>query len=119
MPDAAQALWPNGPSSMLGNVESGRQKRAEATVTPEWHELSEKEQQTILNASKELTEEAEINKWDEALYEHKSIILPKGSATDMPRGGWQDKITSPDIQRFDLPDGRIIMRYKPGEVPTS
>ena len=91
---------------MLGN-----QRMAETTKSPEWEDLSEAEQKSVLKSSKVLEKDTPgYNKWDESLYQYKSIVLPEGTIKDFPRGGMDDKSLPSEVQRFDLPDGRVILR---------
>ncbi len=84
---------------------------ADTTKIP-WASLDADSQQNLLSGAYVPQTNGELNKYDETLTEHGSVILPVNPFG--PRD-WQDKSFPTDIERYDLPDGRVILRKKPRE----
>jgi len=80
------------------------------TNKPQWSDLDPIEQKQILKGSKELKEGPELDKYDESLAKYKSIILPNKEAFGPDE--WQDKVLPKSIDRYDLPDGRVLLRMQ-------
>lgn len=103
MPTAAEALYPNGPNSTLGN------QQGPARIA--WGSLKEDEQKQLMKSAKRLEPGTpESNKFDEALFEHGIIHLPAES--DGQPIKYIDSIHNAlpsSINRYDLPDGSIIL----------
>lgn len=95
-------------------IEEGRIKVAETTKMP-WDKLSKEEQNQLLSSSKTLEEGPELNKYDESLMEHGSVILPSKKVFGPKE--WQDKLFPSDVERYDLPDGRVILRRANQKAP--
>jgi hypothetical protein len=98
---ADKANWEKVSSTREGK------KYAETTKIP-WSALSSQEQQALIRNSYVPKTEGEMNKYDDTLARYGSVVLP--SKAIFGADEWQDKSFSPDVQRYDLPDGRVILK---------
>ena len=89
---------------------------AESNKVP-WSRLGEVEHQQLLSGAYEPKTEGERNKYDETLYEHGSVILDSKKAFGPKK--WQDKNLPEDVDRYDLPDGRVLLKLRGNKALTS
>jgi len=113
-PQPPQQAQTDSPFSILqrlgvwGTTPQASGTQVAATTKIPWASLSPQDQQLLVRQSRELKDGPELNKYDESLYQYGSVILP-GADTFGPKE-WQDKTFGPDIERYDMPDGRVILR---------
>jgi hypothetical protein len=83
---------------------------AQATQIP-WEQLSPAEQNVLQNSARQLTDGPELDKFDEALAQYKTIKLPAGRGNDDPRKylSAPHNQLPPEVERYDLPDGSVIL----------
>lgn len=114
MPPSTFLAMATSQTHALGKLLQPDQQMAETTKTP-WQDLSNGEQNQLMKDAKPLPND--VDKYDEFLNEHGTILLPDKKT--MGPNEWQDKLFSPDIQRYDLPDGKVILKKQPKAAMTS
>lgn len=83
-----------------------------------WNALSESQQKTMLKNSYTPKDDGEYNKYDDTFAQHGSVVLPSKKIFGQDEWQWSGKdATGHDmskswkgVDRYDLPDGRVILR---------